>query len=109
MEVCDPNSTILTVTEKGYGKRTEVNKYRLQKRAGQGTINLRIAEKNGPVKGILQVSNEDEVMVITQAGKAIRMPVKGISKIGRATQGVRLIDIAKGDQVVSIARLGEKD
>ncbi len=109
MEVCDPNSTILTVTEKGYGKRTEVNKYRLQKRAGQGTINLRIAEKNGPVKGILQVSDEDEVMVITQAGKAIRMPVKGISKIGRATQGVRLIDIAKGDQVVSIARLGEKD
>ena len=109
LAACDPNSTILTVTEKGYGKRTEVNKYRLQKRAGQGTINLRIAEKNGPVKGILQVSDEDEVMVITQAGKAIRMPVKGISKIGRATQGVRLIDIAKGDQVVSIARLGEKD
>jgi DNA gyrase subunit A len=109
MEVCDPNSAILTVTEKGYGKRTDVSKYRLQKRAGSGTINLRIADKNGPVIGILQVSEDDEVMVVTQEGKAIRMPTKGISKIGRATQGVRLIDIADGDRVVSVARLGEKD
>jgi DNA gyrase subunit A len=109
MEVCDNSSTMLTVTEKGHGKRTEVEKYRLQKRAGLGTINIRITGKNGPVIGILQVSEEDEVMVITQEGKAIRMPVKGISKIGRATQGVKVIDIAGGDRVVSVARLGEKD
>jgi DNA gyrase subunit A len=109
MEVCDHSSAILTVTARGHGKRTEVEKYRLQKRAGLGTINIRITEKNGPVVGILQVAEEDEVMVITQAGKAIRMPVKGISKIGRATQGVKVINIAEGDRVVSVARLGEKD
>jgi DNA gyrase subunit A len=109
MEVCDNSSAILTVTARGHGKRTEVEKYRLQKRAGLGTINIRITEKNGRVVGILQVAEEDEVMVITQAGKAIRMPVKGISKIGRATQGVKVINIAKGDRVVSVARLGEKD
>jgi DNA gyrase subunit A len=109
MEVCDNNSAILTVTEKGHGKRTDVEKYRLQKRAGMGTINVRITEKNGRVVGILQVAEDDEVMVVTQEGKAIRMPVKGISKIGRVTQGVRVIDIARGDRVVSIAKLGEKD
>ncbi len=109
MEVSDPNATVLTVTLKGYGKRSDVSKYRLQKRAGFGTINLRITDKNGPVVGVLQVTDEDEVMVITQKGKAIRMPAKGISKIGRATQGVRLINMAAGDRVVSVARLGEKE
>ena len=109
MEVSDPNATVLTVTVKGYGKRSDVSKYRLQKRAGYGTINLRITDKNGPVVGVLQVTNEDEVMVITQAGKAIRMPANGISKIGRATQGVRLINMSAGDRVVSVARLGEKE
>ena len=110
MEVCDNNSTMLTVTEMGHGKRTEVEKYRLQRRAGLGTINIRITDKKGPVVGILQVAEDDEVMIITQEGKVIRMPVAGISKIGRATQGVKVIDIAGGDRVVSIARLvGEKD
>ncbi len=109
MEVCDPNSAILTVTEKGYGKRTDVSKYRLQKRAGYGTLNLRIMDKNGPVVGILQVADDDEVMLVTQAGKAIRMPADNISKIGRATQGVRLIDVTAKDKVVSVARLGEKE
>jgi DNA gyrase subunit A len=105
MQVCDPNSTILTVTEKGYGKRTEVSKYRLQKRAGMGTINIRATEKVGPVVGILQIADDDEAMIVTQEGKAIRMPVEGIRKIGRATQGVRLIDMAVRDRVVSVARL----
>ena len=109
MEVCDPNSAILTVTEKGFGKRTDVDKYRLQKRSGLGTLNLRITEKNGPVVGILQVDDDDEVMIVTQEGKAIRMPVKGISKIGRATQGVRLIDITAKDRVMSLARLLPKE
>jgi DNA gyrase subunit A len=110
MEVCDNNSTMLTVTEMGHGKRTEVEKYRLQRRAGLGTINIRITDKKGLVVGILQAAEDDEVMIITQEGKVIRMPVAGISKIGRATQGVKVIDIAGGDRVVSIARLvGEKD
>ncbi len=109
MEVADQDSDILTVTERGYGKRTGVAKYRLQKRAGHGTLNLRITAKNGKVVAILQVRDEDEVMAITQEGKAIRVPAGGISRRGRATQGVRLIDMSSGDKVVSVARLEEKE
>jgi DNA gyrase subunit A len=108
MEIVDPQSEILTVTEKGYGKRTEVKEYRLQGRGGQGTINLKVTEKNGPVVGVLQVREEDEVMVVTKDGKTIRTSVKGINRIGRATQGVIVLKIVDpGDQVASIARLVE--
>jgi DNA gyrase subunit A len=108
MEVVDPQSEILTVTEKGYGKRTGIEEYRLQGRGGQGTINLKVTEKNGPVVGVLQVREEDEVMVVTKDGKTIRTAVKGISRIGRATQGVIVLKIVEpGDQVASIARLVE--
>jgi DNA gyrase subunit A len=108
MEVVDPQSEILTVTEKGYGKRTGIEEYRLQGRGGQGTINLKVTEKNGPVVGVLQVREEDEVMVVTKDGKTIRTSVKGISRIGRATQGVIVLKIVEpGDQVASIARLVE--
>ena len=108
MEIVDPQSEILTVTEKGYGKRTEVKEYRLQGRGGQGTINLKVTEKNGPVVGVLQVREEDEVMVVTKDGKTIRTAVKGINRIGRATQGVIVLKIVEpGDQVASIARLVE--
>ncbi|MHB8834517.1 MAG: DNA gyrase subunit A [Candidatus Methylomirabilia bacterium] len=108
MEIVDPQSEILTVTEKGYGKRTEVKEYRLQGRGGQGTINLKVTDKNGPVVGVLQVREEDEVMVVTKDGKTIRTSVKGINRIGRATQGVIVLKIVDpGDQVASIARLLE--
>ena len=108
MEIVDPQSEILTVTEKGYGKRTAIEEYRLQGRGGQGTINLKVTEKNGPVVGVLQVREEDEVMVVTKDGKTIRTSVKGISRIGRATQGVIVLKIVdSGDQVASIARLVE--
>ncbi len=108
MEIVDPQSEILTVTEKGYGKRTEVKEYRIQGRGGQGTINLKVTEKNGPVVGVLQVREEDEVMVVTKDGKTIRTSVKGINRIGRATQGVIVLKIVDpGDQVASIARLVE--
>jgi DNA gyrase subunit A len=108
MEIVDPQSEILTVTEKGYGKRTEIKEYRLQNRGGQGTINLKVTEKNGPVVGILQIREEDDVMVVTKDGKTIRTAVKGISRIGRATQGVIVLRIVEpGDQVASIARLVE--
>jgi DNA gyrase subunit A len=108
MEIVDPQSEILTVTEKGYGKRTEVKEYRLQGRGGQGTINLKVTEKNGPVVGVLQVREEDEVMVVTKDGKTVRTTVKGINRIGRATQGVIVLRIVdSGDQVASIARLVE--
>src|ERR1043166_6207672 len=96
MEVLSPGGTILTVTEQGYGKRTELDEYRVQSRGGIGIINIQTSDRNGQVVGIIQVSDDDEVMLITQQGKILRMASQGIRTIGRATQGVRLIDI-EGD------------
>jgi DNA gyrase subunit A len=109
MEVLVPGGTILSVTEQGYGKRTELDEYRVQSRGGIGIINIQTSDRNGKVIGIAQVSDDDELMLITQQGKILRMASKGIRTIGRATQGVRLIDIEGDDRAVSIARLAEKD
>jgi DNA gyrase subunit A len=109
MEVLKPGGTILSVTEQGYGKRTELDEYRVQSRGGIGIINIQTSERNGKVIGIAEVTDEDELMLITQQGKTLRMAAKGIRTIGRATQGVRLIDIEGEDRAVSIARLAEKE
>ena len=109
MEVLTPGGTILTVTEQGYGKRTELEEYRVQSRGGIGIINIQTSERNGKVIGVAQVSDDAELMLITQQGKILRMAAKDIRTIGRATQGVRLIDIEGDDRAVSIARLAEKD
>ena len=109
MEVLKPGGTILSVTEQGYGKRTELTEYRVQSRGGIGIINIQTSERNGKVIGITQVSDEDELMLITQQGKTIRMSAKDIRIIGRSTQGVKLIDVEGDDRTVSIARLAEKD
>jgi DNA gyrase subunit A len=109
MEVLVPGGTILSVTERGYGKRTELDEYRVQSRGGLGIINIQTSERNGKVIGVAQVSEEDELMLITQQGKILRMASNAIRSIGRATQGVRLIDIEGEDRAVSIARLAEKD
>jgi DNA gyrase subunit A len=109
MEVLSPGGTILTVTEQGYGKRTELDEYRVQSRGGVGIINIQTSDRNGKVVGMKQVSEDDEVMLITQQGKILRMAAGGIRTIGRATQGVRLIDIEGDDRAVSIARLAEKE
>jgi DNA gyrase subunit A len=109
MEVLKPGGTILSVTEQGYGKRTELDEYRVQSRGGIGIINIQTSERNGKVVGIAQVTDDDELMLITQQGKILRMASKGIRTIGRATQGVRLIDIEGDDRAVSIARLVERD
>ncbi|MBW1917501.1 MAG: DNA gyrase subunit A [Deltaproteobacteria bacterium] len=108
MEILREEGTILTVTEKGYGKRTHTEEYRPQKRGGLGLLALRITERNGPVVRILQVTEEDEIMLITDRGKIIRMAAKDISVIGRITQGVKLIDTEPEERVVSLARLAEK-
>ena len=108
MEIPTEEGAILTVTANGYGKRTRHEKYRLQRRGGLGLLALRISDRNGPVVGILQVTEDDEVMLITDRGKIIRLPVAGISLIGRVTQGVKLIDTEPEERVVSIARLAEK-
>jgi len=109
MEVLGAGGTILSVTEQGFGKRTELDEYRLQTRGGVGIINIQASDRNGKVIGVAQVSDDDELMLITQQGKILRMASKGIRTIGRATQGVRLIDIEGDDRAVSIARLAEQD
>ena len=106
MEVLSPGGTILSVTELGYGKRTELEEYRLQSRGGVGIINIQTSERNGKVVGVAQVTDDDELMLITQQGKILRMASRDIRTIGRATQGVRLIDIEGDDRAVSIAQAG---
>jgi DNA gyrase subunit A len=109
MEILSPGATVLTVTARGYGKRTPLEDYRLQKRGGQGVITIRTTERNGQVVGVAQVVDDDEVMLITDGGKVLRCPVSGISTMGRATQGVRVMDLAPNENLVSMARLAESD
>jgi DNA gyrase subunit A len=109
MEVVKPGGTLLTVTERGYGKRTEIDEYRVQSRGGVGVISISTSERNGPVVGVAYVQEGDEVLLITQQGMIIRMQTDDLRAIGRATQGVRLIDIEADDKVVSVARLVEKE
>jgi DNA gyrase subunit A len=109
MEVVNPNSTILTVTENGYGTQTLLKRYPLIHRAGSGVININISKRNGVVVGIKQTSPEDTIMLITAQGTIIWMAVNEISTIGRSTQGVRLQNLGEGDKVVAIAHLAEKD
>ena len=109
MEVVHPGGTLLTVSENGYGKRTEIDEYRVQSRGGLGIINIHTTDRNGRVVGVAHVREQDEVMLITQQGKVLRMVMADVRAIGRATQGVRLIEIEPEDRVVSIARLAEQD
>jgi DNA gyrase subunit A len=108
MEVVKPGGTLLTVTEKGYAKRTDLDEYRVQSRGGLGIKNLEVTDKNGPVVGIAQVRDNEELLVITQQGKILRTPANHIRSIGRATQGVRVMDLDGEDTIVSVA-LVEKD
>jgi DNA gyrase subunit A len=108
MEVVRPGGTVLTVTANGYGKRTDLEEYRLQSRGGSGIINIQTSDRNGVVVGIAYVSDEHELMLITQQGQTLRMGARDVRVIGRATQGVRLIGVAEGDQVVSIVRLEDQ-
>jgi DNA gyrase subunit A len=111
MEVLLPEmtETILTVTENGFGKRTEAAEHRLQTRGGQGVITIRTTMRNGSVVGVFKVTDEDQLMLITDTGRIVRTRVKEISVIGRATQGVKLIEVAPGERLVGVARVGEKE
>ena len=109
MEVVTPGGTLLTVSENGYGKRTDLDEYRVQSRGGLGIINIHTTDRNGRVVGIAYVRDEDELMLITEQGKILRMVTRDVRTIGRATQGVRLIGVDEDDRVVSIARLAERE
>ena len=109
MEVINPGAAILTVSEHGYGKRTPTEEYRVQGRGGVGVITMKVTDKTGPVVTVSQVTDTDEVMIISDGGKIIRMKVKDISVIGRNTQGVRLIALDEKEKVVAIAKLAESE
>jgi DNA gyrase subunit A len=99
--------TILTATEFGYGKRTDVGEYRITGRGGQGVISIQVSERNGKVVRALHVGDNDEVMLITDKGTLVRFKVSELSIIGRNTQGVRLINVSKGERVVGMQRIEE--
>jgi DNA gyrase subunit A len=109
MDVVEEHGHLLTVTEKGYGKRSEASEYRFQQRGGSGVINLKVTDRNGPVAGIKSVTDADQLLLITQSGMLIRIKVKDIRETGRAAQGVRLIHLEEGDRVVAVAKLAEPD
>jgi DNA gyrase subunit A len=101
MEIVGEKELMLSVTEKGYGKRTLITEYRLQSRAGKGVINVKTVERNGKVVGALRVTEESEVMIISQQGKIARLDSSTIRESGRSAQGVRLINLEEGDQVAA--------
>lgn len=109
VDVLDEKTKLLTVTEKGFGKRTRTEEYRVQSRGGKGIYTIKITPKNGKVVGVLQVSDDDEIIIIASSGKLIRTTASNISIIGRNTQGVRLMGLTEDDKVVSVARVVEKE
>jgi DNA gyrase subunit A len=109
MQVAKPGGTLLTVTAKGYAKKTELDEYRVQGRGGYGLKNLEVTDKNGHVVGIAQVHANEELLVITEWGKILRTPANEIRTIGRATQGVKLMDLEGEDKIVSVALVESGD
>ncbi len=103
--IAAPDSQILTVTENGYGKRTNVSEYSVQGRGGQGVISIRTSERNGNVVGAISVSDSDEIMLISNGGTLVRTEVEQISVLGRNTQGVRLIRLGDGEQLVGVEKV----
>ncbi len=109
MDVLSEGATILSVTENGFGKRTRTEDYRVQKRGGLGIITIKNTERNGDVVGVYQVTDDDDVMLITNKGIILRMKMRGLNVIGRNTQGVRLINLGKDDHVAVVAKMAERD
>jgi DNA gyrase subunit A len=109
MAVREPGATLLTVSEFGYGKRTDFEEYRETARGGVGVINIKTSDRNGVVVTILPVTDEDEVIVISQQGQLIRTRAGEISMIGRNTQGVRVMRLDEGDRVVAVSRAPKEE
>ena len=109
METLDREGDLLTVSDKGYGKRTVIEEYRRQSRGGKGIINLKVTSKTGRVVAVKQVRLGDGMVLITVGGKLIRSSIDGVSQIGRATQGVKLMDLGQKDRVVAVAKIVERD
>ena len=104
----EASRTVLVVSEKGFGKRTAVDEYRFTNRGGKGVKTINVTEKTGPLVGMLDVSEKEDLMITCKSGVTIRMPVGGISEQGRATQGVKLIRLDEGDEIAAITRLEDE-
>jgi DNA gyrase subunit A len=109
LEILSKGATLLTVSSGGYGKRSEVDEYRLQSRGGKGIITMRTNDKTGEVVGVRQVTDEDHLMLVTDSGRIIRLRMAELRIIGRNTQGVRLLNVSSDERVVSLALLAEKE
>jgi DNA gyrase subunit A len=107
--VMDENEDILVVAEKGYGKRSKIDDYRITNRGGKGVKTLNITEKTGELVAIKSVSDDNDLMIITQKGITIRLAVNTISVLGRATQGVRVINLREDDRIASVARIAVEE
>jgi DNA gyrase subunit A len=107
--IVDKNATLLTVCENGFGKRTDYSEYSVQRRSGQGVINIKTTERNGNVVALINVKDEDELMMMSANGMVIRTAISAIRSIGRNTQGVKLISLQKGDKLVSVAPVVSED
>jgi DNA gyrase subunit A len=101
----DKSRTVLVVSEKGYGKRTPIDEYRITNRGGKGVKTISVTEKTGKLVGILDVTEFEDLMITCKSGVTIRMPVAGISEQGRATQGVKLIRLDETDEIAAITKL----
>ncbi len=109
MVVIRRDATLLVVSEKGYGKRSELSDYRVQKRGGKGIITLKRTDKTGALVALMEVQPDNELMLITRHGVIIRQPVEGIRVISRNTQGVKVINLDAGDAVMDVARVVKED
>ena len=107
--VAESDDPILTATEKGFGKRTQLDEYRAQARGGSGVISIKTSDRNGQVVGAIQVTDEDEMMLISDKGTLVRARAADVSIIGRNTQGVTLINIADDETLVSVAKIAETE
>jgi len=108
MEVAPPDQDMLVVSENGYGKRTPLKEYPTHHRGGKGMYTMRVTPKTGPIAAIRVVTDDDRLLIMTAGGIVIRVRVSEIRRIGRATEGVRLINLAPDDRVASIERVGAK-
>ncbi len=109
MVVVKRDTSILTVSENGFGKRSEISEYRVTNRGGKGVINMKTTDKTGNVIAVKEVVDKDGLMIITEKGIVIRQDIKSIRVIGRATQGVKLINLESGDRVTDVARIIAED
>jgi len=109
LAVIRPGMSLLTICENGYGKRTDIDEYRLTRRGGSGVINIKTTDRNGSVVALRAVTDADELMIITANGIMLRTAVSNTREIGRATQGVRIIRLDEGDRVVGVARVAKED